>query len=192
MVYIKGEEMTRYTMDLIIKKWIDPHFDTGGWEYFDLSCKNRDDTEDKCLFDAVAAGARIGAIFKGASLLIRSLYRLPSPLAPSHPSPLTARDTERPSPHPGCTGALAEPTVTPTAIQKEPPARLRRRPLRRRAHPPRVALQELLGLKKTWGSPNGALTRPPMSVAERVACRGGVSGGVCVCGVCVGGFSREH
>ena len=104
MVYIKGEEMTRYTMDLIIKKWIDPHFDTGGWEYFDLSCKNRDDTEDKCLFDAVAAGARIGAIFKGASLLIRCLYRRPSPLAPSHPSPLTARDTERPSPHPGCTG----------------------------------------------------------------------------------------
>mmetsp|Transcript_13967 Transcript_13967/g.46563 ORF Transcript_13967/g.46563 Transcript_13967/m.46563 type:complete len:498 (-) Transcript_13967:235-1728(-) len=93
MVYIKGEEMTRYTMDLIIKKWIDPHFDTGGWEYFDLSCKNRDDTEDKCLFDAVAAGARIGAIFK-------------------------------------------EPTVTPTAIQKE-----------------------LLGLKKTWGSPNGAMRR---------------------------------
>ena len=50
-------------------------------------------TEDQCLHDAVAAGTRIGAIFK-------------------------------------------EPTVTPTEVQKE-----------------------LLGLKKTWGSPNGAMRR---------------------------------
>ena len=52
-----------------------------------------DSTEDQCLHDAVAAGTRIGAIFK-------------------------------------------EPTVTPTEVQKE-----------------------LLGLKKTWGSPNGAMRR---------------------------------
>ena len=93
MVYISGEEMTKYCMDLILEKWISPHVDTSKWEYFDLSCVSRDNTEDKCLHDAVAAGARVGAIFK-------------------------------------------EPTVTPTQVQKE-----------------------LLGLKKTWGSPNGAMRR---------------------------------
>lgn len=64
MVYIAGEEMTRYTMQLIMDKWIQPHVDTSTWEYFDLSCNGRDDTDDKVLHDAVAAGARIGAIFK--------------------------------------------------------------------------------------------------------------------------------
>eukprot|EP00966_Prymnesium_polylepis_P207826 4814093-Prymnesium_polylepis.1 len=67
--------------------------DTSKWEFYDLSCKSRDDTEDKVLHDAVAAGARIGAIFK-------------------------------------------EPTITPTAEQ-----------------------QKKLGLKKAWGSPNGAMRR---------------------------------
>ena len=93
MVFIKGEEMTSYCMDLIMEKWVEPHMDTSKWEFFDLSCRSRDDTEDKVLHDAVAAGARIGAIFK-------------------------------------------EPTVTPTAEQ-----------------------QKKLGLKKAWGSPNGAMRR---------------------------------
>jgi len=93
MVFIKGEEMTSYCMDLIMEKWIYPHMDVSTWEFFDLSCRSRDDTEDKVLHDAVAAGARIGAIFK-------------------------------------------EPTVTPTAEQ-----------------------QKKLGLKKAWGSPNGAMRR---------------------------------
>ncbi|KAL1516059.1 hypothetical protein AB1Y20_002671 [Prymnesium parvum] len=93
MVFIKGEEMTSYCMDLIMDKWIHPHLDVGAWEFYDLSCRSRDDTEDKVLHDAVAAGARIGAIFK-------------------------------------------EPTVTPTAEQ-----------------------QKKLGLKKAWGSPNGAMRR---------------------------------
>ena len=93
MVFIKGEEMTSYCMELIMEKWIKPHMDTSKWEHFDLSCRSRDDTEDKVLHDAVAAGARIGAIFK-------------------------------------------EPTVTPTAEQ-----------------------QKKLGLKKAWGSPNGAMRR---------------------------------
>jgi isocitrate dehydrogenase len=44
--------------------FLQPYVDTSAWEYFDLSCKSRDDTEDKVLHDAVAAGARIGAIFK--------------------------------------------------------------------------------------------------------------------------------
>ena len=93
MVFIKGEEMTSYCMDLVMEKWVHPHVDTSAWEFFDLSCRSRDDTEDQVLHDAVAAGARIGAIFK-------------------------------------------EPTVTPTAEQ-----------------------QAKLGLKKAWGSPNGAMRR---------------------------------
>ena len=93
MVYIKGEEMTAYCMELIMAKWVEPHIDTSKWEFYDLSCISRDNTEDKCLHDAVAAGARIKAIFK-------------------------------------------EPTVTPTEIQKK-----------------------ALGLKKAWGSPNGAMRR---------------------------------
>jgi len=93
MVFIKGEEMSRYTMKIIMEGWVDPYIDTSKWEYYDLSCKSRDDTEDQCLRDAVKAGARIGAIFK-------------------------------------------EPTITPTAVQ-----------------------QKELGLKKAWGSPNGAMRR---------------------------------
>merc|ERR1740115_115072 len=74
-------------------KWVRPHVDISAWEFYDLSCVSRDNTEDQCLHDAVDAGTRVGAIFK-------------------------------------------EPTVTPTEVQKE-----------------------LLGLKKTWGSPNGAMRR---------------------------------
>ena len=74
-------------------KWVNPYIDTTTWEYFDLSCINRDNTEDACLHGAVESGARLKAIFK-------------------------------------------EPTVTPTEVQKK-----------------------LLGLKKTWGSPNGAMRR---------------------------------
>jgi len=93
MVFIAGEEMTHYCMNLIMDKWVKPAWDTSQWEHFDLSCVNRDNTEDQVLHDAVAAGARIRSIFK-------------------------------------------EPTVTPTEVQKEK-----------------------LGLKKTWGSPNGAMRR---------------------------------
>jgi isocitrate dehydrogenase len=93
MVYIKGEEMTRYAMQLILDKWIHPFMDTSKWEWYDLSCKARDASEDKVLKDAVEAGKRIKAIFK-------------------------------------------EPTVTPSEVQKVQ-----------------------MGLKKTWGSPNGAMRR---------------------------------
>merc|ERR1719420_1566385 len=64
MVFISGEEMTHYAMNLIREKWVEPFIDTSKWEYFDLSCKARDESDDKVLHDAVAAGARIGAIFK--------------------------------------------------------------------------------------------------------------------------------
>lgn len=93
MTYISGEEMSWYTMKIICEKWLHPFIDTSKWEYFDLSCKSRDDTQDKVLHDAVASGARIGAIFK-------------------------------------------EPTITPTAEQVKQ-----------------------FGLKKAWGSPNGAMRR---------------------------------
>ena len=56
--------MTRYTMELILEQWIRPHIDISKWEFFDLSCKARDATNDKVLHDAVASGARMCAIFK--------------------------------------------------------------------------------------------------------------------------------
>ena len=34
-------------MDLILKEWIEPNFDISAWEFYDLSCKSRDDTEDQ-------------------------------------------------------------------------------------------------------------------------------------------------
>lgn len=64
MVYISGEEMTKYTCDLVVDKWIKPYFDISAWETYDLSCKSRDDTDDQVLEDAVEAGKKIGAIFK--------------------------------------------------------------------------------------------------------------------------------
>lgn len=93
MTYISGEEMTHHCMNLILAEWIEPHVDTSAWEFYDLSCRSRDDTEDQVLHDAVESGSRIGAIFK-------------------------------------------EPTVTPTEVQKKK-----------------------LGLRKSWGSPNGAMRR---------------------------------
>ena len=64
LVYIEGEEMTRYVMDLVVEKWIKPHIDIHAWKYYDLSCTNRDKTDDQVLLDAVDAGSEIGAIFK--------------------------------------------------------------------------------------------------------------------------------
>lgn len=56
MVYISGEEMTHYTMNLILDQWIKPHIDISNWEFYDLSCKARDATDDKVLKEAVSAG----------------------------------------------------------------------------------------------------------------------------------------
>lgn len=64
MVYIAGEEMTHYACNLIREQWFEPYFDLSEWKYFDLSCKNRDITNDQVLRDAVQAGKDIGAIFK--------------------------------------------------------------------------------------------------------------------------------
>jgi isocitrate dehydrogenase len=64
MVYISGEEMTHEVMKMIREKWIAPYLDTKAWQHFDLSCKSRDATKDQVLKDAIAAGAKCGAIFK--------------------------------------------------------------------------------------------------------------------------------
>ena len=64
MVYISGEEMTRYTMKLVLEQWIKPHIEISAWEHYDLSCRSRDNTEDQVLHDAVSAGKRINSIFK--------------------------------------------------------------------------------------------------------------------------------
>ena len=63
-MYISGEEMTAYTMQLIRRQWIEPHIDTSAWQMFDLSCRARDASEDQVLHDAVAAGRKMCAIFK--------------------------------------------------------------------------------------------------------------------------------
>lgn len=64
MVYIIGEEMTKVVMEMILDKWIKPNMDISSWQFFDLSCANRDATDDKVLADSITAGAKIGAIFK--------------------------------------------------------------------------------------------------------------------------------
>ena len=55
MVYIKGEEMTRYAAQLMLENWLEPHVDTSAWEFFDLSCAARDASNDQTLKDAVRA-----------------------------------------------------------------------------------------------------------------------------------------
>lgn len=64
MVYISGEEMTREVMKMILASWVDPYLDTSKWQFFDLSCKSRDESDDGVLKAAIDAGTAIGAIFK--------------------------------------------------------------------------------------------------------------------------------
>jgi isocitrate dehydrogenase len=64
MVYISGEEMSRYAGQLYLDNWIKPYIDINSWEFYDLSCKTRDDTNDQVLRDCISAGRRIGAIYK--------------------------------------------------------------------------------------------------------------------------------
>ena len=46
---LTGEEMTHYTMNLILDAWIRPHIDIEHWKFYDLSCAARDATNDKVL-----------------------------------------------------------------------------------------------------------------------------------------------
>ncbi|MFN5351165.1 MAG: isocitrate/isopropylmalate family dehydrogenase [Alphaproteobacteria bacterium] len=64
MVYILGEEMTRYGMELVLEKWVKPFVDTSSWQFFDLSVKHRDETKDKVLKDVIEAGKKVKSVFK--------------------------------------------------------------------------------------------------------------------------------
>ena len=83
MVYIAGEEMSRWAGELYLNEWIRPYVDISKWEFYDLSCVSRDKTQDQVcallarmsypagqtrgdqvLRDCIAAGRRIGAIYK--------------------------------------------------------------------------------------------------------------------------------
>jgi hypothetical protein len=70
LVYIAGEEMSRWAGELFLNEWIRPHVDTSAWEFFDLSCKSRDTTNDKVLYDCISAGKRIGAIYKEPTMQV--------------------------------------------------------------------------------------------------------------------------
>lgn len=64
MVYIAGEEMSRYAGELYLEEWIRPFVNIDKWEFYDLSCVSRDKTNDQVLRDCIDAGKRIGAIYK--------------------------------------------------------------------------------------------------------------------------------
>uniref|UniRef100_A0A6S8BRJ9 EF-hand domain-containing protein n=1 Tax=Aureoumbra lagunensis TaxID=44058 RepID=A0A6S8BRJ9_9STRA len=87
LVYISGEEMTRYAATLMMKHWIYPHIDTSSWEFYDLSCAARDATDDQVLIDAVEAGSRIGAIFKEPTVTPSALQVESMGLKKALPSP---------------------------------------------------------------------------------------------------------
>jgi len=87
MVYISGEEMTRYTCQLMEDRWFAPYFDTDAWQRFDLSCKHRDETNDQVLHDAVAAGAEVGAIFKEPTITPTAMQQEEMGLSQSLGSP---------------------------------------------------------------------------------------------------------
>ena len=43
----QGLWVSKEGLDAAQEKWVDPFVDTSKWEYFDLSCKSRDQTDDK-------------------------------------------------------------------------------------------------------------------------------------------------
>lgn len=87
IVYMRGEEMTRYVMWLLMRTCVQPHLDTSQWRFYDLSCQNRDLTNDQVLEDAVEEGLKVRCIFKEPTITpsaaqIKSLglsRALPSP-----------------------------------------------------------------------------------------------------------------
>lgn len=87
IVYIKGEEMTRYASQLMIEQWVEPHLDISSWEIFDLSCKSRDDSKDQVLHDAVASGKKLGSIFKEPTITPSAIQVKEMGLKKALPSP---------------------------------------------------------------------------------------------------------
>lgn len=49
---------------LILDRWVRPHMSTERWEFYDLSAKNRDRTNDEELRRVIEAGSRVRSIFK--------------------------------------------------------------------------------------------------------------------------------
>merc|ERR1719297_261465 len=79
--------MTKYCMDLVLGKWIYPFIDTSEWQYYDLSCVNRDKTDDTVLHEAVAAGKSIGAIFKEPTVTPTAVQQQKLGLSKTYGSP---------------------------------------------------------------------------------------------------------
>ena len=75
IVYIQGEEMSNYVMKIFLDKCIFPHIDTNSWFFYDLSCKNRDNTKDKVLYDALSKGKEICSIFKEPTITPSALQK---------------------------------------------------------------------------------------------------------------------
>ena len=87
LVYISGEEMTRYAGQLYIDNWIKPYMDISNWEFFDLSCKSRDKTNDQVLKDAIKSGFKHGAIYKEPTITPNEQQKIEFGLKKSLPSP---------------------------------------------------------------------------------------------------------
>lgn len=87
MVFITGEEFTRYASELYLNAWIKPFVDTSKWEFYDMSCKSRDNTNDKILKDAIEAGKRIGSIYKEPTITPTATQKQEMGLKNNLPSP---------------------------------------------------------------------------------------------------------
>ena len=64
MIYISGEEFTRYASEHYLNEWIKPFVDISSWQFYDMSCANRDQTNDLVLKEAINAGKNIVSIYK--------------------------------------------------------------------------------------------------------------------------------
>ena len=87
LVYITGEEMTRYAGQLYLDNWIKPYMEISNWEFYDLSCKNRDNTNDQVLYDAISQGSKIGAIYKEPTITPNAQQKIEFGLKNTLPSP---------------------------------------------------------------------------------------------------------
>ena len=87
MVYITGEEFTRYASELYLNEWVRPYVDISSWEFYDMSCKSRDQTSDQVLRDSIEAGKRIGSIYKEPTITPTATQKKEMGLKNTLPSP---------------------------------------------------------------------------------------------------------
>jgi isocitrate dehydrogenase len=87
LVYISGEEMSRYAGELYLDNWIRPYMDISNWKFYDLSCKSRDNSNDQVLRDCIAEGAKIGAIYKEPTITPNAQQKIEFGLKNTLPSP---------------------------------------------------------------------------------------------------------